>query len=498
MVARPASRRPLLGSTYRRRLLFPQARPYDAAMSRAARAALRALPVGAGGALFLVASASPAAAHNVSAGSMPAPPWLLAYAGVFAVAAAAVYLRATWTRARLVGPAGPTTAGGPLGPGSPDGPAADIDDDPHLGGHPLGLERRPHPTAGGLVGVLLFGLALVAAIVGPDSAAANIAPVAVLVVWWVLLPLLSLVVGDVMHVINPFVAVVSVLDRTGAVDDRRRGPDWTGAAFLFAFLWFFLAYHRPGSPRSLAVFLVAYAVAAVAGGLVWGRRWLSTGEGFGALSSAVALFSPLRHLTTRPPGLGALMVVWLGGTVFDAFSFTEMWGDVLGSSIGWERTILNTVGLVWVIAVVAGVYLTALRLAERRMGGDGEGDGPRSLAGPLALCLVPLATGWFLAHDLTLLLFEGQNFLALLSDPIGEGWNLLGTISNTIDYGIVQAGWVPWTQILLLLAGHLVAVVVAHDRAIGLLGARRGIYVTWSLAGATALSVAAAALLVLG
>lgn len=464
------------------------------AMSQAVRALLRALPVGAASVVLLVASASPAAAHNVSAGSMPAPPWLLAYAGVFAVAAAAVYLRATWTRARLAGPAAPT---GSLGGGSSDGPAA-FDDDPRLEDHPLGLERRPHPKAGGLVGVVLFGLALAAAVIGPDSAAANIAPVAVLVVWWVLLPLLSLVVGDVMHVVNPFVAVVSVLDRTGAVDDRRRGPDWTGAAFLFAFSWFFLAYHRPGSPRALAVFLVAYAAAAVAGGLAWGRRWLSTGEGFGALSAAVALLSPLRRLTTRPPGLAPLMVVWLGGTVFDAFSSTQMWTDVLGSSIGWERTILNTVGLVWVTAVVAGVYLVALRLAERAVGGGPEGSEPRSLAGPLALCLVPLATGWFLAHDLTLLLFEGQNFLALLSDPIGEGWDLLGTISNTIDYGIVQAGWVPWTQILLLLAGHLVALVVAHDRAIGILGARRGISVTWALAGATALSVAGSALLVLG
>ena len=65
---------------------------------------------------------------------------------------------------------------------------------------------------------------------------------------------------------------------------------------------------------------------------------------------------------------------------------------------------------------------------------DGPAGSRLGLAAALGVALVPLAIGWFIAHDLTLLLFEGQNFLALLSDPLGRGWDLFGTIDRTIDY----------------------------------------------------------------
>ncbi|HEV8115927.1 MAG TPA: hypothetical protein VGP53_06790 [Acidimicrobiales bacterium] len=46
--------------------------------------------------------------------------------------------------------------------------------------------------------------------------------------------------------------------RTPDDDDGQRptAPTWTSAAFLAAFSWYFLAYHRPGSPRSLALSLL--------------------------------------------------------------------------------------------------------------------------------------------------------------------------------------------------------------------------------------------------
>lgn len=427
----------------------------------------------------ILATAGPAAAHSVGGGELPAPPWLLSYVGAFAVAATAVALRATWPAPRFSG----------LVPGvavEPEGAAA-VPAAPSADRAPLGLHL------GHAVGVVLLVLVFVAALVGPDSAAANVAPVAVLVVWWVGLPILCLVAGDVMKAINPFVGIVGVLQPGQERMERRPAPAWTGPAFLLAFAWFFIAYHRPGSPRALAVFLAAYLLAAVLGGLVWGRRWLATGEGFGALSAAVALLSPWRRHTAAPPGLAALMVVWLGSTAFDAFTSTPFWVDVIGTSQGWSRTFLHTVGLAWMIAVVAGIYLGVLRLAARS-----DEEVPTSIAAPLGLALVPLAVGWFLAHDLTLLLFEGQNFIALISDPIGEGWDLFGTITRTIDYGLVQATWVRWVQLALLAVGHVAAVVLGHDLALQLVRRRAAMAITWGLAAAGVISVVAAALMVLG
>jgi hypothetical protein len=427
----------------------------------------------------LIATAGPAAAHSVGGGELPAPPWLLSYVGAFAVAATAVALRATWPAPRFSG----LTRDDALEP--EDGAA--VPAAPSVERAPLGLHL------GHALGLGLLVLVFVAALVGPDSAAANVAPVAVLVVWWVGLPILCLVAGDVMKAINPFVGIVGALQPGHERMERRPAPTWTGAAFLLAFAWFFIAYHRPGSPRSLAVFLAAYVLAAVLGGLVWGRRWLATGEGFGALSAAVALISPWRRHTAPPPGLAALMVVWLGSTAFDAFTSTPFWIDVIGASQGWSRTFLHSVGLAWMIAVVAGIYLGVLRLAGRS-----DEEDPTSIAAPLGVALGPLAVSWFLAHDLTLLLFEGQNFVALMSDPIGEGWDLFGTITRTIDYGLVQATWVRWVQLALLGIGHVAAVVLGHDLALQLVRRRAAMAITWGLAGAAAISIVAAALMVLG
>jgi hypothetical protein len=341
--------------------------------------------------------------------------------------------------------------------------------------------------------------------------------VAVLVVWWVGLPLLCLLLGDVMRAINPFVGVTVLLDRRRRdADDLPTGPTWLPAGFLLAFSWYFLAYYRPGSPRALATFLIVYSAAAVAAGLRWGPTWLSTGEAFGGISNAVARLGLRRPRGPLADGTLLLMVVWMGGTIFDAFTNTPFWVDVLGTSRGWTRTMLNSVGLLWMTAIAGGLALLVLRVGELGSSADrrpepkppsaGQTDSTVLTEAPVAApaltrvvgwALVPLALGWFLAHDLTLLLFEGQNFYALLSDPLGRGWDVFGTLHHTIDYGIVLAGWVRWAQLGLLAVGHVAALVLLHDGALRLMGRRSAMRTTWTMAAIGSTSIAAAALMVL-
>ena len=400
-------------------------------------------------------------AHAVGADALSAPTWLLAYIGVALVLGTAAALRVTWPGPRYE----------PVEPGLPVG----------IGVH-----------LGHVIGLLAYAAVVAIAIVGPDSSAANLAPWLIPVVW-VGLPIVCLLAGDVVRHLNPFLPVVAALDRGRSSGRAGTAPSWTAAVFLAAWSWYLLAYHRPGSPRALAIFLLAYAVAAIAGGLRWGRAWLGSGEAFGALSAAVARIGVRWKRTTPFLGAALLMVMWIGGTAFDGLTYQPFWLDVLGTSTGWVRTLLNTAGLLWVSAIVGGAFLLVARVAER---GQDESHMDRSLAEPLGRALVPMAVGWFLGHDLTLLLGEGQNAYALASDPLGRGWDLLGTYDHTVDYSIATEPWVLWTQALLLAAGHIASVVLLHELAMQRLSPRAAMRTTWTMAAVSSVSIAAACVLV--
>ena len=403
-------------------------------------------------------------AHAADTGALPAPAWLLGYLGVALMLGTAAALRTTWPAARY----------------------AAVESQP-----PTAMAVR----AGHVIGLVAYAAVVAVAIIGPDSSAANLAPWLVPVVWWVALPILCLLFGDVVRHLNPFVALVALLDRGRAADPARGVPSWTPAVFLAAWSWYLLAYHRPGSPRALAVFLIGYAAVSVAGGLRWGRAWLATGEAFGALSACVARIG-VRGWRSSPPivGTGLLMLVWIGSTAFDGFTFRPFWLDVLGTSTGWARTLLNTVGLVWMTAIVAGGFLAVVRVAER---GQREEERDRRLFEPLGRALVPLAVGWFLGHDITLLLGEGQNAYALASDPLGRGWDLFGTYNHTVDYSIIAEPWVAWLQLALIAVGHVATLVLLHELAMERLSPRAAMRTTWAMAVLGSLSITAACLLVL-
>jgi hypothetical protein len=78
-----------------------------------------------------------------------------------------------------------------------------------------------------------------------------------------------------------------------------------------------------------------------------------------------------------------------------------------------------------------------------------------------------------LAHYFSLLVYNGQGIAALSSDPLGKGWDLLGTAGSTIDYGVIGATAVWYVQVGVLVAGHVSGLVLSHDRALVLYGTSR-------------------------
>ena len=80
--------------------------------------------------------------------------------------------------------------------------------------------------------------------------------------------------------------------------------------------------------------------------------------------------------------------------------------------------------------------------------------------------LVPIAAVYVVAHYLTFLLFEGQAISYLASDPFGQGWDLFGTASSAIDYSLLSQNGAWYAQVAFVVAGHVAALILAHDRAL--------------------------------
>lgn len=175
-------------------------------------------------------------------------------------------------------------------------------------------------AAGRVLGLGIFLLVLATAAVGENDPADNLAPTTVYITFWVGMAFVSFFVGDVWSAVSPFDTLARPGERRRHADSRRP-PDlgyWPAALGLLGFVWLELVYPDRAEPRTLAVAIGAYTLVVVAAGLVWGRRWLRTGEAFTALFGLLARAAPLGRTedgklrlvrpsrgwpeSTRPPG----------------------------------------------------------------------------------------------------------------------------------------------------------------------------------------------------
>jgi hypothetical protein len=127
-----------------------------------------------------------------------------------------------------------------------------------------------------------------------------------------------------------------------------------------------------------------------------------------------------------------------------------------------------TIGLAFVIGVVALAYVGAMRVAAGVTAKE-----PTALVLTFLHSLVPIALAYAVAHYFSLFVFEGQSAFALVSDPLGRGWDLFGSADRRVDYRLVSTSTIAWVQAAAIVVGHVVGVVLAHDRAVALFERRR-------------------------
>jgi hypothetical protein len=348
----------------------------------------------------------------------------------------------------------------------------------------------------GAFSVFVLGLTLATALFGTTVELLNFSPTFVYVVFWVGLPLLSIVLGNVWSVLSPWRAIADAAVWVLELGGREARPvlEWTGrmgrypaAIALFSFLTLELAHPRPGYPRTLGIAVALYTYWALAGMAVYGREaWTRYGEGFAVAFGLLARISPFavregRVVVRWPftglagddriPGTLLFVAVMLGSTSFDGFSRTATWQDLLAElrgelsdssqrTVDLATTLLNIGGLVLFVAIVLATYLLAVAAAERL------GEIRRSLIPDFVLPLVPIAAAYLVAHYLTFFLIQGQFIITLVSDPFGKGWDLFGTADFAPNLAPLTPEETWYMQIATLVTGHVVGLAVAHDRAV--------------------------------
>lgn len=357
-------------------------------------------------------------------------------------------------------------------------------------------------VARGLVLVLFAWVGLAVAI-GPDQLTNPVFGFVFVWLWVGLVPL-SLVAGRVWRVLNPLRTIHLLLCRLARTDPDHGLVDlpqaigvWPAAVSLFAFAWLELVQPDRTTLSVLRVWVLAWLVIMIIGAVVGGRRWIGAADPFEAYASTVARLSPWRRspdgrlrwvnplagltVATLPAGTVGVVAALLGSTAFDSFANLSWWIQTVQDS-GVSPVLWETGGLLSMIAVVWLTFTGSAAWLARYPGRDGAPLRPGGAVHAMAGSLVPIVVGYAIAHYATLLIVEGQRVAVNLSDPLGRGWNVLGTADLTVSTAVfAHPTGVAVLQLTAIVLGHLVGIVVAHEKALRLLAPSAAVRGQWPM-----------------
>jgi hypothetical protein len=403
---------------------------------------------------------------------LPVPSWLFGWAAAIVLIASFAALATLWPRPRLQ----------------------------KVDGRRLFRTPAIVGVACGAIGVGLFCAVVYSGLAGTEVATANLAPNFIYVHFWVGLVILSVLFGDVFRAFNPWRSFAratawgwSLVSRDRPFV-RRPYPAWLGrwpAVFGIAgFAWLELVYIKKDDPAILAWLCIGFAAVQLAAIVAFGiEAWTERGDAFSVYFNLFSRLSVFENragtVYLRPPlsgappwplltGSVALLCVAIGSTTFDGFSNGPVWASLsphiqdffshLGAGERTQVEWASTVGLAGCIAAIAAFY----HLGVRGMQTVGEGHTASELAGRFVHTLIPIAFAYALAHYFSLLIYQGQSAGYLISDPLGDGSDIFGTASATINYSVISSSGIWYVQVGALICGHVAGLVLAHDRAVAM------------------------------
>jgi hypothetical protein len=374
-----------------------------------------------------------------------------------------------------------------------------------------------HPVLGYALrtfGMVLFLYTAVVAVFGVDKV---INPFfGIIYVWlWVGIVPMSLLFGPFWKAISP-VRTINLLFARIAGSDPDEGLHpypprlgcWPAAFGLLAFVWLELVYPYSTELSPVRLWFAVYVAVMLVGGALFGSVFYERADPFEVYSSLVGrasvwavregrllLRTPLANLATIEPVPGLLGVtgVLFGSTGFDSFGESPPYvrflqgTDVSGYLLNNLTLLAFCLGAMGVFAlgsVLTGVEDHPTAAVERpprpwshpgyllRVA-RGWVASRRDLPNAFAHSIVPIVVGYVFAHYLSYFVEVGSRTLQLASDPFSDGSDYLGTADwRDITWLAYHPTLLASIKVGAVVLGHVVAAIVAHDRALRLLPAR--------------------------
>ncbi|MGI9019628.1 MAG: fenitrothion hydrolase [Solirubrobacterales bacterium] len=433
-----------------------------------------------------------AGAHGALVGKqdLPIPEWLFAWGASLVLIASFVALTIAWREARFEGER--------WRPVSVRLSAL--------------LVNRVTAFLAGALSVFLLGLVVYAGLEGTESPDRNFALTFIFSTFWLGLVVASALLGDVFRALNPWRAIARTVAGLFTLVARQSPPAplryperlgrWPAVAGIAAFAWFELVYALSGfqavglTPHSVAVATLLYSGITFVGMSLFGiEKWLERGEAFSVHFNMFSRLSPLEVRDGRlgrrgwltattgwatVPGSVALVLLVIGVTAFDGASegflaepIKSLADAVDGLGALASVRLANTAYMLATVGAVAAIFWAGVAGMHTVRDRSGE-HSTRELAGRFAHGFIPIALAYLVAHYFSFFVFlEQAQFTFLLSDPLGDGSNLFGTADSGIDYGLLSSNFVWYVQVGALVVGHVLALVLGHDRALSTYGDAR-------------------------
>jgi hypothetical protein len=357
------------------------------------------------------------------------------------------------------------------------------------------VRRAPHRVAGPVAARVVAAALRVAGITG--AVLAIVSGVVsrsegftlTTLLFWVGLIVGMLLVNSVLagawEAADPWGTLERVYRLEEADPNRIQAPWWLVPLGVYLLFWFELVSGVGFVDFWIVMALLIYSLFSFGFRARLGGRWSSV-DPLSVLFGWAGRIAPLRlesegiyskgvvdeldEPSAMPRGLFAAVFVLLASTTFDNVSETVGWSSFLSS------TNLDSLPAIFVesLALLAFAllfflpYALSVVIAEVWVRTD---VGFLEAARRFGWSLIPIGIAYVLAHNAPLVISGIPLLVQELSDPLGMGWNALGT-ANLFDGFSASPKLVWFVEIALIVGGHILAVLAAHRTAWRIGGSR--------------------------